>query len=194
MAKPEDILAYWLDEVGPDGWYRGDAALDQEIRDRFEHAWAEAQDGACGLWLTYASGALAYLILADQFSRNMFRGTGQAFASDRAARAVAKAAISKGWDMKIDEPARQFFYLPLMHSENLCDQDRCVRLMKERMPETGAENLLHARAHREIIRQFGRFPFRNQALHRETTDAEARFLENGGYGEVLRGLKEKLAA
>ena len=194
MANPEDILAYWLDEVGPDGWYRGDAALDQEIRDRFEHAWAEAQDGACGLWLTYASGALAYLILADQFSRNMFRGTGQAFASDRAARAVAKAAISKGWDMKIDEPARQFFYLPLMHSENLCDQDRCVRLMKERMPETGAENLLHARAHREIIRQFGRFPYRNQALHRETTEAEARCLENGGYGEILRGLKEKVAA
>ncbi len=194
MAKPEDILAYWLDEVGPDGWYRVDAALDQDIRDRFEHAWAEAQDGACGLWLTYASGALAYLILADQFSRNMFRGTGQAFASDRAARAVAKAAISKGWDLKIDEPARQFFYMPLMHSENLCDQDRCVRLMKERMPETGADNLLHARAHREIIRQFGRFPFRNQALHRETTEAEARFIENGGYGEVLRSLREKVAA
>ncbi|HHS89437.1 MAG TPA: DUF924 domain-containing protein [Rhodobacteraceae bacterium] len=194
MANPEDILAYWLDEVGPDGWYRGGEDLDQEIRDRFEKAWIDAQEGACGLWLTYASGSLAYLILADQFSRNMFRGTGQAFASDRAARAVAKAAIKKGWDMKIDEPARQFFYMPLMHSENLCDQDRCVRLMKERMPETGKENLLHARAHREIIRMFGRFPYRNEALRRETTEAEARFMESGGYGQILRTMKEKLAA
>ncbi len=194
MANPEDILAYWLDDVGPDGWYRGDEALDQEIRDRFERTWFEAQEGACGLWLTHASGSLAYLILADQFSRNMFRGTGQAFCSDRAARAVAKSAISKGWDMKIDEPARQFFYLPLMHSENLCDQDRCVRLMKERMPKSGGENLLHARAHREIIRKFGRFPFRNEALRRETTAPEKNFLETGGYGEILRALKEKLAA
>jgi uncharacterized protein (DUF924 family) len=144
--------------------------------------------------LTYATGALAYLILADQFSRNMFRDTGQAFASDRAARAVAKAAIAKRWDMAIDEPARQFFYMPLMHSESLCDQDRCVRLMKERMHETGAQNLLHARVHREIIRKFGRFPHRNKALRRETTPAEARFIEAGGYGEMLRALKEKQAA
>ncbi len=194
MANPEEILAFWLDEVGPEGWYRGDPALDQTIRDRFEQAWCSAQDGACGLWLTHASGALAYLILADQFSRNMFRGTGQAFASDRAARAVAKAAIDKGWDLKIDEPARQFFYLPLMHSENLCDQERCVRLIKERMPETGAGNLLHARAHREVIRRFGRFPFRNAALRRESTPEETRFLENGGYGQVLRELREGVAA
>ena len=194
MATPEDILSFWLDEVGPSGWYKGTPELDQTIRDRFETAWCAAQDGACGLWLTYASGALAYIILADQFSRNMFRDTSQAFASDRAARAVAKAAIDRGWDMKIDEPARQFFYLPLMHSESLCDQDRCVRLMKDRLPETGAENLLHARAHREIIRRFGRFPYRNQSLRRKSTPAEIRFLEQGGYGEILRTLKAKLAA
>ncbi len=194
MADPEDILAFWLDEVGPKGWYQGSEALDQKIRDRFEKAWMEAQDGACGLWLTYASGSLAYIILADQFSRNMFRGTCQAFVSDCAARAVAKAAIAKGWDLKIDEPARQFFYMPLMHSESLCDQDRCVRLMKERMPETGEDNLLHAQAHREIIRRFGRFPYRNDALQRESTQAETAFLENGGYGEMLRALKEKVAA
>jgi len=194
MAKPDEILAYWLDEVGPQGWYRADAALDQEIRDKFEYAWLDAQNGACGLWMTYASGSLAYLILMDQFSRNMFRGTGQAFASDRAARAVAKVAIKKGWDMQIDEPARQFFYMPLMHSENLCDQDRCVRLMKERLHETGAENLLHARAHREVIRRFGRFPTRNRALRRETTEAERKFIENGGYGAVLRSMKESIAA
>lgn len=194
MANPDDILAYWLDEVGSEGWYRGGADLDQEIRDRFEKTWVEAQGGACSLWLTHAAGTLAYIILADQFSRNMFRNCGQAFSSDRAARAACKAAISRGWDMKVDEPARQFFYMPLEHSENLCDQDRCVRLMKERMPDTGAELLLHAKAHREVIRKFGRFPFRNEALRRDTTEPEARFMENGGYGGVVNALRAKQAA
>lgn len=194
MANPEDILAYWLDDVGSDGWYQGGADLDQEIRDRFEKTWCEAQDGACGLWLTHASGTLAYIILADQFSRNMFRGCGQSFASDRSARAAAKVAISRGWDMKIDEPARHFFYLPLVHSENLCDQDRSIRLMKERLPKTGSVQLLHAKAHREIIRKFGRFPFRNEALGRENTPAEQSFLDKGGYATIVEALKAKQAA
>jgi len=124
----------------------------------------------------------------------MFRGCGQAFASDRSARAAAKVAITRGWDMKVDEPARQFFYMPLEHSENLCDQDRCVRLIKERMPETGAELLVHAKAHREIIRQFGRFPFRNEALRRETTEPEAKFLKDGGYATIVQAMRAKQAA
>ncbi len=194
MANPEELLAFWLDEIGPDSWYHSDPALDQEICDRFEGMWCQAQDGACGLWLTHATGTLAYIILADQFSRNMFRGTGQAFAADRAARAAAKTAISRGWDMRVDEPARHFFYMPLEHSENLCDQDRCVRLMKERLPETGALQLLHAKAHREIIRQFGRFPFRNAAMRRENTTPEAQFLEAGGYATVIETLKAKQVA
>ncbi|MGR3290915.1 MAG: DUF924 family protein [Paracoccaceae bacterium] len=194
MANPDDILAYWLDKTGSDGWYRGGADLDQEIRDRFEKTWFESQEGACGLWLTHASGTLAYIILADQFSRNMFRGTAQSFSSDRSARAAAKVAIARGWDMKIDEPARHFFYMPLAHSENLCDQDRCVRLMKERLPKTGELQLLHAKAHREIIREFGRFPFRNQALGRKTTGPETKFLNDGGYGTIVEALKAKQAA
>jgi len=185
MARPDDILAYWLDEVGPDGWYEGGEALDSEIRARFLGDWQNAMAGACSLWLTYPSGTLAYIILTDQFSRNMFRDTGQAFASDRAALAAAKAAINKGWDMRIDGMARQFFYMPLMHSECLADQDRCVRLMKERMPDGGAANLLHAKAHRETIRLFGRFPYRNTALDRSTSGPEAAFLNQGGYRHAL---------
>lgn len=80
--------------------------------------------------------------------------------------------------------------MPLMHSENLADQDRCVRLMMTRMPETGADNLLHARAHREVIRNFGRFPFRNGALHRPSTEGEAGFIDNGGYMEIVRELRQ----
>lgn len=186
MSTPEQILSFWLDEVGPEGWYNGGADLDAEIVKRFQDTWEKACDGAFSLWLTYPSGALAYLILMDQFPRNMFRGKARAFASDKAALAAAKSAVDKGWDMKIDEPARQFFYMPMMHSENLCDQERCVRLMKARMTESGDGNLLHAKVHREVIRRFGRFPYRNEALSRNTTQPEAAFVAEGGYGAVLQ--------
>ena len=193
MAGPEEILAFWLDEVGPKGWYEQDDALDARIRELFEPVWDEAMEGRFGLWLTYPTGALAYIVLMDQFPRNMFRGSAKAFSSDRIALAAAKSAIHKGWDLKIDEPARQFFYLPLMHSENLCDQERCIRLMKERMPSGGEDNILHARVHREIIRLFGRFPYRNEALSRSFTESEKTFLSNGGYGATLRELKQATA-
>ncbi|MFT6673975.1 MAG: hypothetical protein ACJAVM_000146 [Sulfitobacter sp.] len=194
MVGPEEILEFWLDEVGSAGWYLADDALDAKIRDRFETTWQEACTGKFSLWLTYPSGALAYVILMDQFSRNMFRDTGKAFSSDRIALAAAKSAINKGWDLRIDEPARQFFYLPLMHSENLCDQDRCVRLMCERMPETREGNLVHARAHREVIRKFGRFPYRNAALSRAATQTETTYVENGGYGATLREIQGDMQA
>lgn len=194
MVTPDSILKFWLDEKGPEAWYAGGDALDTEIRERFSDAWEELMVGSFGLWLTYPSGALAYIILADQFSRNMFRGGAKAFASDRVARAAAKAAISRDWDLKIDEPDRQFFYLPLMHSENLSDQDRAVRLICTRMPETGQSNLVHARAHREVIRKHGRFPFRNEAMGRTSTGAESAFLANGGYMAIVNELRKATAA
>lgn len=189
MVGPEEILSFWLDEVGPEGWYKAEDALDAEIRARFEETWNGAMEGKFGLWLTYPSGSLAYIILLDQFSRNMFRGTGKSFASDAVALAAAKQSIHRGWDLKIDEPARQFFYMPLMHSENLCDQDRCVRLMNERMQQ-GGNNLLHAQAHREVIRQFGRFPTRNAALDRKSTAPEMVYVDEGGYGRTVRSLQQ----
>ena len=185
MTRPEDVLAFWLDEVGVEGWYRSDDDLDAEIRDRFLDAWKLARDGSYSLWLTHPSGSLAYVILLDQFPRNMFRGDRNAFATDPIALAAAKMAVGRDWDIKIDPPARQFFYLPLMHSESLSDQDRCVRLVKTRLPDA-AETLVHAKAHREVIRRFGRFPYRNAALGRSTTRVEAEFLDSGGYGAVLR--------
>ena len=194
MATPEDILAYWLDEIGPDGWYSGGEELDEDIRRRFLDDYQRACDGALSLWLTYPSGTLAYIILTDQFPRNMFRGSAKSFAADGIAMAAAKMAIARGWDQKIDEPARQFFYMPLMHSECLVDQDRAVRLIMTRMPETGESNLLHAKAHREVIRRFGRFPYRNEALGRSTKEAETAFLEAGGYGAALREISSREAA
>ena len=189
MSSPEAVLSFWLDEVGPGGWYNPTAALDAQIRDRFQLTWERAAEGTLAMWLTQPAAALAYCILMDQFPRNMFRGEARAFATDAPGLAAAKMAISRDWDTRIDEPARQFFYLPLMHAENLVEQDRCVRLILTRMPRTGAENLLHARAHREVIRRFGRFPHRNRVLGRESTEAEAAFLQEGGYGAVVREMK-----
>ena len=186
MEIAKQIRDFWLDEVGPKGWYVVDDTLDQSIRDRFLHVWEEAIEGGCGLWLTDPKGALAYLILTDQFPRNMFRGDGRSFATDRSARAAAKAAIDRDWDRAIGEPARQFFYMPLIHSENLVDQDRGVRLIHSRLENEGGSTLVHAKVHRSIIRQFGRFPFRNAVLDRTTTQAEQQFMDDGGYGAAFR--------
>ena len=192
MMDPEDVLAYWLDDVGSEGWYKGGDALDAEIRDKFEETWQAAHDGALSLWLTYPTGTLAYCILTDQFTRNMFRGTAKAFATDAAAVAAAKSAIAKGWDLRIDEPARVFFYMPLCHSECLADQERCVRLIHTRMIRDGEGYLLHAKAHREVIRRFGRFPYRNEVLARPTQPCEAEYLSAGGYGSTVRELEAAL--
>ena len=189
MAAPEKLLRFWLDEVGPAKWYIHDPALDSAICEEFMGVWEQAMEGKFSLWLTYPSGALAYCILLDQFSRNMFRGQAKAFSADRGALAAAKSAIHYKWDLRIDEPARQFFYLPLMHSENLPDQDRCVRLIKTRLQDTDGSSLEHAKAHREVIRMFGRFPFRNDALSRPYTDPERIFSENGGYEKALNQLE-----
>ena len=192
MIGPDDVLKFWLDETTPEQWFKVDPEFDDTIRQRFGRAWLGASEGQFALWLPYPNGALAYSILTDQMSRNMFRDSEKAFALDRAALAAAKSAITKGWDMRIDSPARVFFYMPLEHSENCSDQDRAVRLISERMGD--ATFLLHARAHREVIRQFGRFPHRNAVLGRKTTSAEQSFLDTGGYGEIVRRLQEQSVA
>ena len=179
---PEKVLSFWLDETDSKQWYNSSKSLDNAILQEFYPTWVSIMDGKFGMWLTYPSGSLAYILVLDQFSRNMFRGTSKAFSSDLVALAAAKQAIKHKFDLAIDEPGRQFFYLPLMHSESLQDQERCIRLMHERMPLEGMNNLLHARAHREVIRKFGRFPTRNEALSRKNTAHEADYMKNGGYG------------
>jgi uncharacterized protein (DUF924 family) len=180
-----EIVTFW-EEVGPEGWYGGGDKLDRAVRDRFLEVWVSAARGDYRDWLSAPRGALGYLILTDQFPRNMFRDDPRAFATDHLARTAAIIAVQREWDLMISEPIRQFFYLPFMHAETSADQDRCVRLILARMPETGAENLLHARTHREIIRRYGRFPYRNAALGRVSTANEQGFLQGSGYQGVLR--------
>lgn len=132
-------------------------------------------------WVSRPRSALALLILLDQFSRNIFRGQPGAFAADPIALRATVTSLRLGHDLAIAEPERQFFYLPLMHSERLADQDRCVRLIRMRMPQHGDVNLEHAQKHREVIRRFGRFPSRNAILGRTDNRAEIAYREAGGY-------------
>lgn len=191
MIRPKpnragEVLTFWQ-EAGPAMWYKQDDGFDRTIRDRFGTLWDGAAEGACDDWAVGPRGGLALLILLDQFPRNMFRQSARAFATDARALRVADLGLAQGWDMRIAPPMRQFYYLPFMHSEQLTHQDRSVRLFKARMEE--GDNLLHARAHREVIRRYGRFPYRNAALGRVSRPEETAFLDAGGYGAILRELE-----
>lgn len=186
-ARALEIIDFW-EGIGPKGWYDSTPELDGTITRQFRDDWESARKGGLCEWLGSPQGALAYLLVTDQFARNMFRQDARAFDTDARARKAATNAIHHRMDLKLPEPIRQFFYLPFMHGETTFDQDRCIRLMIARLPETGADNLRHARAHREIIRRFGRFPYRNAALGRKNTPAEEAFFADGGYMAVVNAL------
>jgi uncharacterized protein (DUF924 family) len=171
------VLAFWS-AAGPDKWFGKDEAFDADIRAQFLGTYEAAASGLLNSWEETPEGALALVILLDQFPRNMFRGTARAFAADPVARAVAERAIARGFDRRIPASEQPFFYLPFEHSEHLADQERCVALVRR----TGdAEALKWAELHAEIIRRFGRFPHRNAILGRDSTPDEQAFLESGGF-------------
>src|SRR5580700_5506280 len=175
-VTPADIVTFWL-EAGPDQWFTLDDAFDRAVRSRFLAVHEAAAAGQRADWQETREGALALVLLLDQFPRNMFRGEARAFATDAMARAVADGALARGFDQATDTTMRPFFYLPFMHSEALADQDRCVRLY-EALDD--AEQLRYAREHRDVIKKFGRFPHRNRVLGRSTTQAERKFLDDDG--------------
>lgn len=176
MIQSSDILAFWRD-AGPAKWFAKDAAFDAELRERFldEHFAAARREREH--LLDTPDGALALILLLDQVPRNVFRDSAHAFATDPLALACAHRAIDAGFDTRVDPALRIFVYLPLEHSEDIADQDRCVALCEA----MGDPNYLkYAEAHREAIRRFGRFPHRNRALARESTPEESAWLEAGG--------------
>jgi uncharacterized protein (DUF924 family) len=172
-----DVVSFWH-EAGPDRWFKKDADFDKEIHERFSDTYEAAAVGKLSHWEQSAQGALALLILLDQFPRNMFRGDARAFATDPLARAVAAGALVRGFDSQVPEELQKFFYLPFEHSEDLADQERCIALNKA---AGDIENLKWAEIHADIIRRFGRFPHRNAALGRASTSEEKDFLDNGGF-------------
>lgn len=170
------VLNFWLNEVGPDGWFDSSEEMDARLTHLFRSLW-EAQKGKpAAEFLADADTALAAIVLFDQFPRNMFRHEARAFATDNLALEIAKAALERGYDDEFVAGAQSFFYLPFMHSENLADQERCIALFDR----PGFENNLRfAKMHRDIIARFGRFPHRNKALGRETLPEEEEAVTEG---------------
>jgi uncharacterized protein (DUF924 family) len=179
--SPADVIGFWR-KAGPRKWFSADPAFDAQIRKRFEALHHLAALRELDAWATTADGSLALLLLLDQFPRNMYRGSGHAFATDGLARMVAGAAVAAGHDRQAPEDFRVFFYLPFEHSEVLADQDRCVALVEGWIADgSGTNQMKWVKIHRDIIVRFGRFPHRNRALGRATTPEEQAFLDGGGF-------------
>ncbi len=169
------VVAWWA-AARPD-WFSAHPDFDARFRARFLDAHQQAACGELAAWADSAEGALALLILLDQFPRNAFRGTARMYASDPQARATARAAVDAGLDTRIEPALRLFFYLPFAHSEDPADQRLSVLLHRR----LGQPWLGHALGHQAIIERFGRFPHRNRLLGRSTTAAEQAFLDQGGF-------------
>ncbi|HZZ87926.1 MAG TPA: DUF924 family protein [Caulobacteraceae bacterium] len=181
-AHPADIIDFWR-AAGPKRWFEKSDAFDAAIRLKFEPTHHAAARGEYDSWQESADGALALLILLDQFPRNLYRGSAHQFATDGMARRIARLAVARGFEKLVEPALRNFFYLPFEHSEDLADQAHGVALCEAAERETGRTDLAKwARIHRDIIARFGRFPHRNQALGREATPEEQTFLEEGGFG------------
>ncbi|HEU5057200.1 MAG TPA: DUF924 family protein [Kofleriaceae bacterium] len=192
-AGIDDILDFWFGPLDAEGcadtghsarWWRKDAALDEEIRRRFGEVHRAVRARELDSWLTEPRGRLAQVIVLDQFSRNMFRGTPAAFASDPRALQIALDAIERGDHRALPLDQRTFLFMPLMHSEDLAQQDRMLGLFSElrdqappAVRERFAGFVKFAEMHRDIVRRFGRFPHRNAILDRPSTPEEIAFLE-----------------
>ena len=177
VVGPQDVLTFWR-AAGPPKWFRKNADFDREITQRFLACHEAAAAGRLADWEATPEGALALLILLDQFPRNMFRDSARAFATDPLARAVAERAVARGLHRQMPSGERMFFQLPFEHSENLADQERSLALSLE---INGGKADSYAEGHADIIRRFGRFPHRNAALGRLTTPQEQAFLDGGGF-------------
>jgi len=169
------VIDFWFSDAAEQRWFRSTPQFDAEIRERFEATWISCRTGLCADWERSSAGALALVVVLDQFPLNMYRSQALSYSTEAQARAVAERAIAKGFDQQLNDTQKAFMYMPFMHSEDLADQERSVVLFeKNRL----TKNLRYAKHHREVIRRFGRFPHRNNALNRPSTDAEKAWLSS----------------
>lgn len=198
--KAQELLDHWFGDGLSRGWpsesrqalwFGFNPEQDEDLRQRFGPLVDEAIDGGLGEWADALPALLALVLLLDQLPRNLFRRQARAFAGDPRAVSLVKAALATGGDRRLPLVGRVFFYMPLMHSESLADQDACVRLFEALRAEAPAEreqdienNLRFAREHRDTVQRFGRFPHRNATLGRANTPEEDEFLRDGPrYGQ-----------
>lgn len=173
----DEILRFWFDEIEPAQWWKADPAFDTLVRTRFGATLQAAAAGELHGWRARPEGRLAEVIVLDQFSRHIHRGTPAAFAADRMALALAQEAVAGGHDQALPVPRRAFLYMPYMHSES-----RAIHAIAERLFSTPGLEKNHESGlrHRAIIERFGRYPHRNAILGRESTPEELAFLEQPG--------------
>ena len=192
----EELLAFWFGELDEAGlasdaarqrWWRKDAAFDEMLRERYGALHQQVVAGERGHWLRSARGRLAYVIVLDQLSRNLHRDTAEMYATDARALAVAAETVEVSLDVALRTDERVFLYMPFMHAESIDAQDRCVALMRQLAEscEGAAKKAVdltvdYAEKHRDIVKQWGRFPHRNSIVGRDTSDAEAEFLKQPG--------------
>lgn len=171
-----DVVAFWR-RAGRDAWFRKDAGFDAAFGDHCRQLHFAAARRELDDWAATPEGALALLLLLDQYPRNCFRGSGHMYATDPLALHFARQTLERGFDAHIEPLLRPFCYMPFMHSESLVDQERCVALFEQ----LGGDSLPFARDHRDIVARFGRLPHRNPMLGRATTPDEQRFIDEGGF-------------
>ncbi len=176
-----EVLSFWFEETSPAQWFQKNDSFDQEITERFMVTYEMAKKDLCAEWTKDADGALALCIVLDQFPRNMFRNSPKAFETDGKALLIAKEALHRGFDTILSPTKRKFLYLPFMHSENIQDQKKSVSLF-ENMKENDPLSYEYAIKHMEVIEKFGRFPHRNIALGRDSSDEELKYLSIPGAG------------
>lgn len=175
-ADARSVVDFWRD-AGPGLWFAKDPDFDRRFRERFLQLYLAAARGELTDWSKTPEGAMALVLLLDQFPRDAFRGTPRMYATDTMVRQIADAALTAGHDQAVEARLRLFFYLPFGHSETLADQDRSVALNEA----LGEPSVSHAKHHRDIVRRFGRFPHRNPILGRTMTQDEQRYLDEGGF-------------
>lgn len=175
MQEYQEIIAFWFSERVRPMWFRSTAEFDEEVRERFLDTWQAAAAGELHRWRQSPAGALALVIILDQFPLHMFRGKAEGYSTSELALEVAADAIDRGLDSELEKTQLPFLYLPFMHSERLTDQDRSVALFESADLEN---NLRFARHHRELIRRFGRFPHRNAIIGRPSTAEELAYLNS----------------
>ncbi|MGB0935617.1 MAG: DUF924 family protein [Alphaproteobacteria bacterium] len=172
--QPDEVLKFWFEETEPQKWFVQDDAFDATIKQRFYSTYQAARAGSLDAWASSPEGTLALVIVLDQFPRNLFRTSGDAFATDSQALDHAKNLIATDGDQQLPPQRRHFLYLSFMHSENLADQEKGVELYQNM---GNADALHYMRQHHKIIERFGRFPHRNQMMDRPSTKDEEEYLE-----------------
>ena len=179
LANPdvEKIIQFWS-SIGPKGWFTKDADVDAQITSQFTDLHEKAARGELDDWVKEPKACLAYIILLDQLSRNMFRGDRRAFAQDAKAVQAALYAAEHDHERQVDSQLATFLFMPFMHSESIVHQDLCAKLLHRMGAFMTLDHLIW---HRDLIRRFGRFPHRNAVLGRHTSAAEQLYLDSGGF-------------